>query len=246
MSFRTNILGAEVDAMTMADVFTYIDEAVDKNQHRIIGHHNLHSIYLFQRDRGMREFYRRADRIIIDGMSLVISGRLADLPVHRTNRVSWTDMVHPLIAHASQKNWRVYFLGGSPGVPERATQTFRDKHATLQMRSHHGYLSHMDGDGDVSRMIDEINAFKPNVLLVGMGMPKQEHWILENSDALHFNAICTVGACMDYVVGEKKLPPRWLGPIGLEWTYRLFTEPRRLFRRYLIEPWHILRFIMKG
>jgi N-acetylglucosaminyldiphosphoundecaprenol N-acetyl-beta-D-mannosaminyltransferase len=78
-----------------------------------------------------------------------------------------------------------------------------------------------------------------------MGMPKQEHWILKNSGALQFNTICTVGACMDYVVGAKKLPPRWLGPIGLEWAYRLFTEPRRLFRRYLIEPWHILRFLLK-
>jgi N-acetylglucosaminyldiphosphoundecaprenol N-acetyl-beta-D-mannosaminyltransferase len=72
-------------------------------------------------------------------------------------------------------------------------------------------------------------------------MPRQEHWIADNLDDLAANAILTAGAAMDYVAGVVPTPPRWMGSAGLEWIFRLFHEPRRLWRRYLVEPWFVLR-----
>ena len=76
-------------------------------------------------------------------------------------------------------------------------------------------------------------------------MPRQEQWILENLENIDTNAILTSGACIDYVAGVVKTPPRWMGKIGLEWLYRLITEPRRLWKRYLIEPWFIAGLFFK-
>jgi N-acetylglucosaminyldiphosphoundecaprenol N-acetyl-beta-D-mannosaminyltransferase len=72
-----------------------------------------------------------------------------------------------------------------------------------------------------------------------MGMPRQEIWVLNNLEKLHAKVILTCGACMDYIAGEIPTPPRWMGRVGLEWLYRLLSEPGRLWKRYLVEPWFL-------
>jgi N-acetylglucosaminyldiphosphoundecaprenol N-acetyl-beta-D-mannosaminyltransferase len=89
-------------------------------------------------------------------------------------------------------------------------------------------------------VIVDINAYAPHILMVGMGMPRQELWILENRHDLRVNVIMPSGAIMDYIAGALPTPPRWLGPLGLEWCYRLLAEPARLSRRYMLEPWFVL------
>jgi N-acetylglucosaminyldiphosphoundecaprenol N-acetyl-beta-D-mannosaminyltransferase len=89
-------------------------------------------------------------------------------------------------------------------------------------------------------VLEEINRIRPQLLLIGMGMPRQEHWVYDNLEHLAANAIVLSGACFDYIAGAIPTPPRWMGQIGLEWLYRLATEPRRLWRRYLLEPWALL------
>jgi len=71
-------------------------------------------------------------------------------------------------------------------------------------------------------------------------MPRQEHWVIENFENIHANVILTAGACFDYIAGVIPTPPRWMGWLGLEWLYRLLSEPRRLAKRYLLEPWALL------
>ena len=94
-------------------------------------------------------------------------------------------------------------------------------------------------------MLDEIAQFHTDILMVGMGMPRQEHWIVDHLDRIPAHAILTAGACMDYVAGVVATPPRWMGRAGLEWLYRLGSEPGRLWRRYLLEPWHVLGFALR-
>jgi N-acetylglucosaminyldiphosphoundecaprenol N-acetyl-beta-D-mannosaminyltransferase len=113
------------------------------------------------------------------------------------------------------------------------------------MKTHHGYFSIEQGAHDNLSVLKEIEEYAPNLLLIGMGMPRQEYWILENYDQLKANAILTAGACMDYVAGNVPTPPRWMGRTGLEWLYRLLNEPKRLWKRYLVEPWYILGLIVR-
>ena len=95
------------------------------------------------------------------------------------------------------------------------------------------------------RIIKKINQFSPNILMVGMGMPRQERWILNNFKQVSANAVLSSGACFDYIAGEQKTPPRFLGKIGLEWFYRLINDPKRLSRRYFVEPILLIPVVFK-
>jgi N-acetylglucosaminyldiphosphoundecaprenol N-acetyl-beta-D-mannosaminyltransferase len=94
-------------------------------------------------------------------------------------------------------------------------------------------------------VLELIRQHNPDVLIVGMGMPRQERWLLANHDKLAAPVLLTSGAAIDYVAGEIPTPPRWLGPLGLEWLYRLASEPRRLWRRYLLEPWFAVALFVR-
>jgi N-acetylglucosaminyldiphosphoundecaprenol N-acetyl-beta-D-mannosaminyltransferase len=93
-------------------------------------------------------------------------------------------------------------------------------------------------------VVQDIVDYRPQVLLVGMGMGIQERWILQNLDILSPTSVCTVGACMEYIAGAAATPPRWMGQAGLEWLFRLTENPGRFWYRYLVEPWFVLAYIL--
>ena len=245
MISRIRILGVDVDALTEDVLFKHIENTIRNGQRRVISNHNLHSIYLYHHDPEMREFYEKSDTILIDGMPIVFAAKLHGKSVKISHRISWTDLIKKLMSIANEQGWRVFFLGSKPGVGETAGEVFRSSNPELTYGCRHGYFDTSRNGSENRQVIEQINAFKPHVLLVGMGMPRQEKWILDNLNDLHFNVAGNVGACMDFVAGVKALPPRWLGRFGLEWTYRLAREPTRLFRRYVIEPWSLLGHLFK-
>lgn len=239
---RLTLLGVEVDPVSMNDLHAVIGKAITEGRQIVIAHHNLHSVFLFHRDPKMRAFYSKADVIHIDGMPLVYWGRLMGKPLEPEHRITYVDWVRPLMAEAKRQGWRVFYLGGKPGVAERAAERLRSEFPGLSLQTHHGFF---DVTGKENRdILDKINAYRPHVLMVGMGMPRQEHWVLDNLERLRVNAILTAGACFDYVAGAIPTPPRWMGRLGLEWAYRLFSEPRRLWRRYLVEPWYLVPYAL--
>lgn len=98
----------------------------------------------------------------------------------------------------------------------------------------------MDNAAEAAAVTDAISAARPDVLLVGMGMPRQERWVARFRDRLPPCVILTVGAAFDYEAGVTPTPPRWSGRLGVEWLFRFAAEPRRLFFRYFIEPWSLI------
>lgn len=241
---QLHMLGVRVNALSLTDLLQLMQTSVERQARVIIANHNMNSVRLFHRDAVMREFYDVADYIHIDGMPLVLFGRALGLPLRRMHRVTYVDLIGPMIGQAVQCGWKVYYLGSKPGVALKGAEVLRSRFPGLIIRTHHGYFDTTPGSADCSRVLDDIREFAPNLLLVGMGMPRQERWILENLQQLHANVILPCGACIDYVAGVVPTPPRWMGRMCLEWLFRLFNEPRRLGRRYLIEPWPVfLRFI---
>ena len=235
------LLGVWVNALTISDLNRLIAEAVKHDERWIIANHNLHSLCIYHKDPKMRTFYDRADYIHVDGMSLILLGRLLGLPLRREHRVTYVDWTDHLMAVAAQQGWRIFYLGGKPGVVERGASILRQRFPGLQLATAHGYFDVHPSSSENRAVLDAIAAYQPHVLMLGMGMPRQEHWILDNLDRLSANAILTAGAAMDYVAGAVPTPPRWAGQFGLEWLFRLLAEPQRLWRRYSIEPWLILR-----
>lgn len=240
---RISLLGAEFDALTMDELGEAVSDSTNLGRCTIIANHNLHSIYLFHNDPQMRNFYREAQKIHIDSMPLVYLARIFGYPIRREHRVTYLDWIGPLMTESARQHWRVFYLGGRPRIAEEAALRLRKAFPQLQLETHHGYFNKTDQEN--VRVLELIRCFKPNILMVGMGMPLQEHWILENFERIEANVILTSGACFDYIAGVIPSPPRWMGRVGLEWLFRLVSEPRRLWRRYLLEPWYIAGLVLR-
>lgn len=242
---RYKFLSTEIDAITQDDVYQAIAEAVDTGQRRVIANHNLHSLYLYHRDRRFAQFYRRSDCIYVDGMVVIFLARALGLPFRKEHRTTFLDSLDDLMAEIVRHDWRVFYLGSKPGVSERGAEEMRRRFKGLRIATMHGYFDGRPGSPENSSVIEAINAFQPNLLMVGMGMPRQELWVLDNLESISANAIITCGATMDYFTGEIASPPRWAGPLGLYGFTRLLSEPRRLWKRYLIEPWVVLGLFLR-
>ncbi|MEM2582735.1 MAG: WecB/TagA/CpsF family glycosyltransferase, partial [Candidatus Caldarchaeum sp.] len=124
----------------MNDLHAVIGKAITEGRQIVIANHNLHSVFLFHRDPKMRAFYSKADVIHIDGMPLVYWGRLMGKPLEPEHRITYVDWVRPLMAEAKRQGWRVFYLGGKPGVAERAAERLRSEFPGLSLQTHHGFF----------------------------------------------------------------------------------------------------------
>jgi N-acetylglucosaminyldiphosphoundecaprenol N-acetyl-beta-D-mannosaminyltransferase len=239
------LLGVELTPLNIAELHGVISKTIREGGRRIIANHNLHSIYLHHHDSKMRLFYGKADYAHIDGMALVFLGRLLGHDLVREQRVTYVDWIRPLAAEAAANNWRIFYVGSKPGVAESASELLIRDFPGLSIATLHGYFDPDPLKTENSELMSRINDFQPQILMVGMGMPRQEHWILDNLEKIQANVILPAGACFDYVAGVVPTSPRWMGRVGLEWLFRLFNEPHRLWRRYLIEPWFILKLLLR-
>jgi len=238
---RISLLQAEVDITTIEELNNFIMDAILFDRKIIIGGQNLHGIYLNRLDQKRKQFLNTAQVIRIDGMPLIYWGKLLGYPLEKRNRVTYLDWIWPLCQEINQNRWRLFYLGAKPGIAEKAASIIKSNYPNLEIQTHHGYFTSREN----IQVLEKINAFKPNILMVGMGMPRQEHWVLDNLERIEANAILTAGACFDYIAGAIPTPPRWMGQIGLEWLYRLLSEPSRLAKRYLYEPWFLLPLAFK-
>jgi N-acetylglucosaminyldiphosphoundecaprenol N-acetyl-beta-D-mannosaminyltransferase len=230
------ILGVRVQALDLDDLNAVVAGAIASGDQTVIANHNLHSVYLFHTDDGMRAFYDQAEVVHVDGMPLIWGGRLRGLPLQGRHRVTYVDWAWPLLRAAEDGGWRVFYLGATPAVLEAGLGRIRDRHRALAVAGHTGYFDATPGGIEAEAVIQAVNDFAPDILMVGMGMPRQERWIADNRRRLSASVILPSGGCLDYLAGEVPTPPRLAGRLGLEWLCRLGAEPRRLARRYLIEP----------
>jgi N-acetylglucosaminyldiphosphoundecaprenol N-acetyl-beta-D-mannosaminyltransferase len=235
-----SLLGIRVDTLDRSGIVRAVADSIASGKRSVIANHNMHSLFMYYHDAKVREFFSVAEYIHIDGMSLVMIGRMMGMPLKREHRTTYLDLLPAVASEAAKCGWRIFFLGSKPNVGARAAVALRNEYPGLQIRTHHGHFNPDRWGKENQSVLAEINAYAPHILVVGMGMPRQELWILENRQTLQANVILPGGAIMDYIAGAVPTPPRWLGPLGLEWFYRLLTEPARLSRRYLLEPWFVL------
>jgi len=240
-----SFLGLTLQPRSLPELNLLVEQGIRDHRNWIIANHNLHSLYLLHRHPKLREFYASVRWTHIDGMPLVALGRLYGYPLERQHRVTLVDWTYPLMELAAKKGWRVFHLGSSEGAAEKGAAQLRKLYPALQIEVSGGYFDARYGSSENEAMLERINAYAPALLMVGMGMPRQELWTHENFSRLKADVILSsVGAAFDYVAGAVPTPPRWSGRLGLEWAFRLAHDPARLFGRYFVEPWYILLLLL--
>lgn len=228
-----HILGAKVHRVSLNDSVELIEKFIsDKKKHQVCVP-NVYTTVLMQRDEEFKEIHNSSSLAIPDGMPLVWVSRLYGKPI--PVRVSGTELFLESAKIASQKGYKFFILGGSPGIPEKIKKKLNEKYQTLKIiGTYSPPFVREFSEEETHRMISMINNVKPDVLWVGMTAPKQEKWIGKHLDKLQVHVAVGVGMAFDILAGEKKRAPKLIQNVGLEWLYRLCKEPKRLWKRYLI------------
>ena len=203
---------------------------------------NLHSLYLQFKNPKLNKIQN--DSVMrIDGMPIVwLANQQGHNRVSRHHRVTWMDWKEAFFDMCNTNGFRVFYLGSKPELKEQIEHYIEENYAVISFKCNHGYFQLNSPEEE--ELLLQINQFKPNILLVGMGMPRQEYWIDSHAARINANLIMSCGAAMEYMVGYVKEPPRWMGRLGLEWLFRLVEKPRRFFHRYLVEPWILLYYLI--
>jgi N-acetylglucosaminyldiphosphoundecaprenol N-acetyl-beta-D-mannosaminyltransferase len=229
-----SLCGIRLDTLTKRDLLRSIEAALKRKQKLLVLNHNLHSLYLYQTDPLFREAYRAADHVYVDGMPVIWLARAAGLPAKAEHRLTLLDSFHDLLAASVTNGWRVFYLGSKESTLQAALTLLRERHPRLVIAGRNGYLG--PSLESAEQAVSEINRFQPDLLFVGMGMPLQEAFLRRYLAELQVRVALTSGATLDYVAGTAYKPPAWAGPLGLYGVFRLCSDPKRLWRRYLWEP----------
>ena len=237
---RIRLLGQIMDMVKAEEVMHFVANHVAQGKRAIVANHNAHSLYLLKNNPELQAFYDRADLVEVDSRPLLMWARMtgrSSRAFHRCTYLDWRDDFWEI---AATFGWRVFYLGGAPGVAATAAGNIQAARPDVTIAVRDGYFDMTPGSAEAEGVLAEINAFKPDVLMVGMGMPRQELWIQRAYDRLHPCVVMPVGAAFDYEAGVQRAAPRWMGKAGVEWLFRLVVDPRRLFHRYCVEPWRLL------
>ena len=240
---RVDVLGVGVDPVTVEELHGRIARLIRDGRRGLVLNANAHCLNLCYEDPALREFLNGADVVFCDGAGVMVAARLLGRRI--PERITYADWAWRLAAFAEARGFSVYLLGARPGVAEEAARRLRARYPGLQIAGvRHGFFDRAVGSPENERVIGEINAARPDILLVGLGMPLQEYWLMENRSRLDAGVLLTGGAVFDYVSGRLRRGPRLLTNNGFEWLARLLIEPRRLWRRYLLGiPLFLLRVL---
>jgi N-acetylglucosaminyldiphosphoundecaprenol N-acetyl-beta-D-mannosaminyltransferase len=194
---------------------------------------NTHVISEATKDPVFRKVLERASLTVPDGMPLIWVARRRGFPLQR--RVCGPDLMWAFLQETSEKGYRHYFYGSTDEVLQQLNKRLLGWFPSLQICGMYAPPFRPLTDEEDRQVVQRINEAKPDVLWVGLGCPKQERWMDEHRDQLRVPVMVGVGQAFDIFAGVKRRAPAWMQDHGLEWLFRLIQEPRRLWRRYLIQ-----------
>lgn len=234
-----SLLGVPVDLFTKAELSAYILNILRSQKRGWVSYINIHTIDVANQSPWYRQFLSDALIRYCDGEGVRFGAYLSGK--HIPARFTLSHYIYDLAALAVEQNINIFLLGGTPDVAELSAKRLKELYPTIRLSGyHHGFFSEQENNA----VIEKINACQPDILLVGMGVPKQEEWTKENFDKVHAKIIWMGGGFLDTLSGRLKRCPFWLSEHGFEWLFRLTQEPRRLWKRYLIgNPMFVMRIL---
>jgi exopolysaccharide biosynthesis WecB/TagA/CpsF family protein len=242
---KVHLFGIDIDALHMPEAVARVQNWIDQSDGtcRYVVTPNVQHAVMFQKNKELQSAYRDAGLVLADGMPVVLASRL--LGRRLPERVTGSDLVPALFSGADAGNeLRVFLLGAAPGVADRAAANIQRQWPNVAVVGTYSPPLGFERDEDENRRIIEmVNSAVPDVLIVGLGAPKQELWTHRHFQQINASAALCVGATIDFLAGEKRRAPRWMQKLGLEWLFRCLSEPRRLIGRYARDAWLFPRLV---
>jgi N-acetylglucosaminyldiphosphoundecaprenol N-acetyl-beta-D-mannosaminyltransferase len=239
---RFAVLGVSVDAVQIPEVIAQMRNWIGR---RDAGHYiavtGMHGVMEAQHDARFKGVLAEADLVVPDGAPLVWLGRLRGHSLRR--RVYGPELMLRFCRKTAGEEIRHFLYGGGSGVPERLASALQKWFHGIQIAGTYSPPFAVVSPEEDAAIVDAINRAAPDVLWVGLGTPKQEAWMREHRDRLRVPVMVGVGAAFDFLSGHKTQAPAWMRGHGLEWLFRLLQEPRRLWRRYLLDGSRFLVFV---
>jgi N-acetylglucosaminyldiphosphoundecaprenol N-acetyl-beta-D-mannosaminyltransferase len=227
---RVNILGVGVSAITLDDAVGHVERWIDARIHNYICVTGAHGVLESRRDKCLCDIHKHAGLVTPDGMPVVWLSRLLGEP--HIEQVCGRDLMRALTALSTRRGYRQVYYGGGVGVAEQLKKTLTAAYPGLAVvGTFCPPFRELTAEEDATT-VEAINALRPDIVWIGLSTPKQERWMASHRDRIEAPVIVGVGAAFDFLAGKKPVPPRWIQRCGLEWSFRLCTEPRRLWRRY--------------
>jgi N-acetylglucosaminyldiphosphoundecaprenol N-acetyl-beta-D-mannosaminyltransferase len=227
---RVDVLGVGVGAINLDDAVATIERWIGERSRNYVCVTGVHGVMESRRDERLRKIHNQAGMVTPDGMPLVWFSRLSGKD--HTERVCGSDLMRKMTAVSSRRGYRQFYYGGAEGVADKLKDVLVHEHPTLEVVGtlcppFRELTPHEDRIA-----VDAINAKHPDIVWVGLSTPKQELWMASHLGRVEAPVMIGVGAAFDFLAGMKRQAPLWMQRNGLEWLFRLCSEPRRLWRRY--------------
>lgn len=237
------LFGVPFHNLTFQTTINWIDYLIEKKEPSLLATANLDFLRLANHDPEMQRILFEADIVMADGHPIV---KLSSLFGPRLlARVTGSDLTPMLAEHAAKKGYRLYFLGGAPGVARKAADILIEKHPGLNIV---GCWSPQKADViemQSDEILDDLKKTRPDILFVALGAPKQEKWIRMHRPSWDVPVAIGVGGTLDFIAGTQQRAPRWMQKLGIEWIGRLLSAPRRLAGRYLHDGMFLARTLVQ-
>lgn len=235
---RINLFGVQIDPMTMDETVTTIFGwmGTKASDCKFVITPNVDHIVQVQSNTGLQTAYKQAALVVTDGRPVVWAANFLGINIPET--VPGSDLVPAVFNYAqtNKKPIKVFLLGAMPGVADRAKVLIEQQWPLVDIV---GTLSPDFGfdkkDKDSQEICEVVNASGADLLVLGLGAPKQELWITKYASHISVKAALCVGATIDFMAGEKPRAPMWMRRFGLEWLHRMLSEPKRLAKRYFVD-----------
>lgn len=223
------VLGVRVDMVDEAEALACIEQLHDQGPAGFVTYVNPHTVNIASRDPTFGPTLAGAGLRLADGFGIRIAALRQGVRVPAI--LNGSDFNEKVLSRAASRGWRVFLLGGRPGVPDRAAERLSRRIPRLQVAgTYHGYFTDEETDAVVAR----VRASGCSVLVLALGQPRQEQWLESHLPATGARLGLAVGGFFDFAAGTVRRAPAWMNRAGLEWTFRLAQEPRRLAGRYLV------------
>ena len=238
---EVRLLGCRADNLTMAEAVSAMMTRIDRRERTRVAFVNADCLNIVPRHPAYRFAVDTADLVLMDGSGMRLAGRLLGQPVR--DNVNGTDLFPRLCAALESRRGRLFLLGAAPGIAERVRDWVSGHFPGVQVVGcQHGYYE----EAEAGRVLETIRAGRPDVLLVALGAPRQDCWLVHNLAATGATIGIGVGGLFDFYSGAIPRAPLWMRKGGIEWVWRLRQEPGRLWRRYLIGNFAFLARVLRA